>query len=120
MYVVLLGSGRPGKVTEWGNWVLRHLCRQHWFNIWRVPISMALISAQKTVRREIHGMVFHGQAAACKPHITKYNAIRQMSTGAVETCSVKWQIMLLCLAVWIWFSRRTLPAWLHCANCKVW
>jgi len=23
-------------------------------------------------------MVFHGQAAACKPHITKYNAIRQM------------------------------------------
>ncbi|KAL0167098.1 hypothetical protein M9458_038942, partial [Cirrhinus mrigala] len=31
-----------------------------------------------TVRRELHGMGFHGQAAAFKPYITKCNAKRQM------------------------------------------
>ena len=45
--------------------------------------------------------------------------------GAVETCSVEWRITLPCLAV-RWASLglvdagRTLPAWLHCANCEVW
>ncbi|CAI9590440.1 unnamed protein product, partial [Staurois parvus] len=31
-----------------------------------------------TVRKELHGMGFHGQAAASKPYITKCNAKRQM------------------------------------------
>ncbi|CAI9546788.1 unnamed protein product, partial [Staurois parvus] len=31
-----------------------------------------------TVRRELHGMGFHGRAAASKPSITKCNAKRQM------------------------------------------
>ncbi|CAI9610878.1 unnamed protein product, partial [Staurois parvus] len=31
-----------------------------------------------TVRREIHGMGFHGQAAASKPYITKCNAKHRM------------------------------------------
>ncbi|KAL0203146.1 hypothetical protein M9458_001164, partial [Cirrhinus mrigala] len=31
-----------------------------------------------TVRREIHGMDFHGRAAASKPYITKCNAKRRM------------------------------------------
>ncbi|CAI9560743.1 unnamed protein product, partial [Staurois parvus] len=31
-----------------------------------------------TVCRELHGMGFHGRAAASKPYITKYNAKRQM------------------------------------------
>ncbi len=49
----------------------------------------------------------------------------QLDSGAVETCSIKWQSTLLCFAVW-WSSlgladaRRTLLAWLQCANCKVW
>ncbi len=47
-------------------------------------------------------MGFHGHATACKSHITKYNAMRQMKwykawykaldSGAEETCSVcSWQ-----------------------------
>ncbi|CAI9606765.1 unnamed protein product, partial [Staurois parvus] len=31
-----------------------------------------------TVRRELHGMGFHGQAAASKPYITKCNAKHRM------------------------------------------
>ncbi|CAI9617369.1 unnamed protein product, partial [Staurois parvus] len=31
-----------------------------------------------TVRRELHGMGFHGRAAASKPSVTKCNAKRQM------------------------------------------
>ncbi|CAI9574211.1 unnamed protein product [Staurois parvus] len=31
-----------------------------------------------TVNRELHGMNFHGQAAASKPYITKCNAKHQM------------------------------------------
>ncbi|CAI9575891.1 unnamed protein product, partial [Staurois parvus] len=31
-----------------------------------------------TVCRELHGMGFHGQAAASKPYITKCNAKRRM------------------------------------------
>ncbi|CAI9537683.1 unnamed protein product [Staurois parvus] len=31
-----------------------------------------------TVRRELHGMGFHGLAAASKPYITKLNAKRRM------------------------------------------
>ncbi|XDV21130.1 hypothetical protein PO909_026296 [Leuciscus waleckii] len=34
--------------------------------------------ALRTVRRELHGMVFHGRAAASKPYITKCKAKRRM------------------------------------------
>ncbi|KAL0201375.1 hypothetical protein M9458_004562, partial [Cirrhinus mrigala] len=34
-----------------------------------------------TVRRKLHGMGFHGRAAASKPYITKCNAKRQMHSG---------------------------------------
>ncbi|CAI9567617.1 unnamed protein product, partial [Staurois parvus] len=36
------------------------------------------LQISKTVRRELHGMGFHGRAAASKPSITKCNAKRQM------------------------------------------
>ncbi|CAI9619509.1 unnamed protein product [Staurois parvus] len=39
------------------------------------PISCGL-QISTTVRRELHGMGFHGRAAASKPYITKYNAKR--------------------------------------------
>jgi len=33
-----------------------------------------IIDYTKTVRRELHGIFFHGRAAASKPYITKSNA----------------------------------------------
>ncbi len=45
-----------------------------------------------------------------------------LDSGAVEMYWVNWQITLLfgCLMGDLVDSRRTLPAWLHCAKCKVW
>ncbi|CAI9537212.1 unnamed protein product, partial [Staurois parvus] len=40
--------------------------------------SCGLQISTTTVSRELHGMGFHGQAAASKPFITKCNAKRQM------------------------------------------
>ncbi|CAI9610464.1 unnamed protein product, partial [Staurois parvus] len=40
--------------------------------------SCGLQMSPTTVRRELHGMGFHGRAAATKPSITKCNAKRQM------------------------------------------
>uniref|UniRef100_A0AAR2M5W2 Major vault protein n=1 Tax=Pygocentrus nattereri TaxID=42514 RepID=A0AAR2M5W2_PYGNA len=50
-----------------------------------------------TLCRELHGMGFHGQAAASKPYITKHNAMHRMQwckapplgSRAVETCSLE-------------------------------
>ncbi|CAI9535889.1 unnamed protein product, partial [Staurois parvus] len=36
------------------------------------------LQISKTVHRELHGMGFHGRAAASKPYITKCNAKRWM------------------------------------------
>ncbi|CAI9608857.1 unnamed protein product, partial [Staurois parvus] len=40
--------------------------------------SCGLQMSTTTVCRELHGMGFHGRAAAFKPYITKCNAKRQM------------------------------------------
>ncbi|TMZ26485.1 hypothetical protein EMF65_33690 [Klebsiella pneumoniae] len=40
--------------------------------------SCGLQISSRTVRRELHGMGFHGRAAASKPYITKCNAKRRM------------------------------------------
>ena len=72
---------------------------------------------------------FHGQVAACKPYINKHNAKRQMECVKHAAAGLWSSENVFCgvmnLAVW-WTSlglanaRRMLPAWLHCANCKVW
>ncbi|KAL6478210.1 hypothetical protein MHYP_G00140450 [Metynnis hypsauchen] len=59
-------------------------------------LHVAFRSAQEQ-RRELHGMGFHGRAAASKPYITKVNAKRGMQwckvppldSRAVETCSLE-------------------------------
>ncbi|CAI9619294.1 unnamed protein product, partial [Staurois parvus] len=40
--------------------------------------SCGLQISTTTVRRELHGMGFHGRATASKPYITKCNAKRRM------------------------------------------
>lgn len=47
------------------------------------------------------------------------------NSRAVETCSLVWQIILLCQTVWwsslVWVvTRRTTLVWLHCAKSNVW
>ncbi|CAI9540874.1 unnamed protein product, partial [Staurois parvus] len=43
-----------------------------------LQISCDLPISTTTVRRELHGMGFHGHAATSKPYITKCNAKRRM------------------------------------------
>ncbi|CAI9590048.1 unnamed protein product, partial [Staurois parvus] len=76
-------SGRPRHMTGRGQRMLkrtvrrsRQLCAesiakdlQTWCGLQMSPT---------TVRRELHGMGFHGRAAASKPSITKCNAKRRM------------------------------------------
>ncbi len=81
------------------------------------------ISTQ-TVLQELHEMGFHDRAAPCKPHITKNNAEHQMewSKAHKHWTLEQWKPVLWSDQsrsdgwVWVW---RTLPAWLHCADCKV-
>ncbi|CAI9577268.1 unnamed protein product, partial [Staurois parvus] len=77
-------SGRPRHMTGRGQRMLKRTVRrsrqlsaesiakdlQTWCGLQMSPT---------TVRRELHGMGFHGRAAASKPSITKCNAKRRMS-----------------------------------------
>ncbi|CAI9541287.1 unnamed protein product, partial [Staurois parvus] len=76
-------SGRPRHMTERGQCMLKRTVRrsrklsaesiaknlQTWCGLQISPT---------TVCRELHGMGFHGRAAASKPYITKCNAKRRM------------------------------------------
>ncbi|CAI9610867.1 unnamed protein product [Staurois parvus] len=74
-------SGRPRHMTGRGQRMLKrtvHRSRQ----LSAEPIAKDLQTwcglqmSPTTVRRELHGMGFHGRAAASKPYITKCNAKR--------------------------------------------
>ncbi|CAI9571619.1 unnamed protein product [Staurois parvus] len=76
-------SGRPRKMTEWGQHMLeRTVCRSHQLPAESIAKDLQtfcdLQISTTTVRRELHGMGFHGRAAASKPYITKYSAKSQM------------------------------------------
>ncbi|CAI9544868.1 unnamed protein product [Staurois parvus] len=71
-------SVRIHKMAERGQLMLKRTvhrsCQLHAESIAKdIQISCGL-QISTTVRRELHGMDFHGQAAATKPHITKCNA----------------------------------------------
>ncbi|CAI9584558.1 unnamed protein product [Staurois parvus] len=72
-------SGRPCNMTEWGECMLkctvcRGLQRSAESIAKDLQTSCGLQISTTTVRRELHGMGFHGRAAASKPYITKCNA----------------------------------------------
>ncbi|CAI9593006.1 unnamed protein product [Staurois parvus] len=72
-------SGRPRKMTELGQRMLKRTVRRsHQLSLESIAkdlqTSCGLQISTKRVRRELHGMGFHGRAAASKPYITKCNA----------------------------------------------
>ncbi|CAI9613117.1 unnamed protein product [Staurois parvus] len=76
-------SGRPRKMTKRSQCMLKHTVRRsHQLSAKSIAKDLqttcGLQISTTTVRRELHGMGFHGRAAASKPYITKCNAKRQM------------------------------------------
>ncbi|MCJ8740981.1 hypothetical protein PDJAM_G00065380 [Pangasius djambal] len=72
-------SGRPRKITEWGQRMLRRTVRRsHQLSAESIATDLQTLCglqiSSRTVSRELQGMGFHGQAAASKPYITKCNA----------------------------------------------
>ena len=67
-------SGRPRKMTER---MLRHQLSAESIATDLQP-SCGLQISSRTVNRELHGMGFHGRAAASELYITKCNAKRRM------------------------------------------
>jgi len=121
-------SGRPRKMTERGQLMLRRRGRQlsaEWIAT-DLQTSCGFQISSRTVRRELYGMGFHGWATASKSYITKCNAKCRMQ-GCKACChwSLEQWRQILNLAIW-WTSlglavaRRTVLVWLHSAKCKVW
>ena len=121
-------SSRPCKMMERGQ-LMHRVHRGHQLSAGSIATdlqtSCCLQISSRTLHRELHGMGFHGQAAASKSYISKCNAKRWMQwwqrpldSRAVETHSLEWRIALLHLAIW-WTSlglvvaRRMLLVW-HC------
>ncbi|CAI9598150.1 unnamed protein product, partial [Staurois parvus] len=76
-------SGRPRNRTERGQRMLkRTVCRSRQLSAESIAKELqtwcGLQMSPTTVRRELHGMGFHGRAAASKPSITKCNAKHRM------------------------------------------
>ncbi|CAI9570421.1 unnamed protein product, partial [Staurois parvus] len=70
-------------MTERGQRMLKHTVRRsHQLSAKSIAkdlqTSCGLQSSTTTVHRELHGMGFHGRAAASKSYITKCNARRRM------------------------------------------
>ena len=69
-------SGRPRKMTERGQRMLRRIVPRGQSTV--LQTSCGLQISSRTVRRKLHGMGFHDLPAASKPYISKYNAKRRM------------------------------------------
>ncbi|CAI9615768.1 unnamed protein product, partial [Staurois parvus] len=71
-------SGRPRKMTERGQCMLKRTVRRsHQLSAESIAKDLQTscgLQISTTVRRELHGMGFHGREAASKPYITKCNA----------------------------------------------
>ncbi|CAI9604107.1 unnamed protein product, partial [Staurois parvus] len=69
-------------MTEQGQRILKHTVRRgrqlSAGSIAKGLQTLCGLQISTTVCRELHGMGFHGQAAASKPYITKCNAKRRM------------------------------------------
>ncbi|CAI9547927.1 unnamed protein product [Staurois parvus] len=71
-------SGRPSTMKERGQHMLKHtLHRNRQLSAESIAKNLQTscgLQISTTVCRELHGMGFHGRAAASKPYITKCNA----------------------------------------------
>ncbi|CAI9558595.1 unnamed protein product, partial [Staurois parvus] len=71
-------SGRLCKMTERGQHMLKHtMCRSRQLSAESIAKDIQTsryLQISTTVHTELHGMGFHGWAAAFKPYITKCNA----------------------------------------------
>ena len=70
-------------MTQQGQWMLKCIVhRGHQLSAESIATdlhtSCGLQISSRTVHRELHGMGFHGQAAASKPYTSKCNAKRWM------------------------------------------
>ncbi|CAI9588516.1 unnamed protein product, partial [Staurois parvus] len=92
-------------MTEWGQRMLkRTVSRSQQLSAESIAKDLQSscgLQISTTVCRELHGMGFHGRAAASKPYITQCNAKRRM----------QWRSVLL-FPIWQSDGR-------HCAKCKV-
>ncbi|MCJ8739737.1 hypothetical protein PDJAM_G00050590 [Pangasius djambal] len=105
-------SGRPRKLTERGQRMLKRIVQRgrrlsSQSIATEIQTSCDLQISPSTVRRELHGMGFHGRAAASKPHITKLIQLHKPKqsehlTGPgfcpPETYVVKSTVFLFCTA----------------------
>ena len=76
-------SGRPHKMTERGQRMQRHIvCRGRQLSAESITTDLQTSCdfqiSSRTMRRELHGMGFHGRAAASKSYITECNTKRWM------------------------------------------
>ncbi|CAI9586815.1 unnamed protein product, partial [Staurois parvus] len=76
-------SDRPRHMTERGQRMLKRTVRRsHQLSAELIAKDLqtwcGLQMSPTTVHRELHGMGFHGRAAASKPYITKCNAKHQI------------------------------------------
>ncbi|CAI9577851.1 unnamed protein product [Staurois parvus] len=73
-------------MTKQGQCMLKHIVhRSHQLYAESITkdlkTSGGLRNSTTRVHRELHGMGFHGRAAASKPYITKYNEKRWMQVA---------------------------------------
>jgi hypothetical protein len=104
-------SGRPHKLTERDNRVLKHVARKNNLS------SVATLTTEfqtasgsnvstRTVRRELYEMSFHGQAATHKPNITMHNA----------KCLLEWCKASRHWTIGRWSSEKELPGVMNHAS----
>ncbi|CAI9550647.1 unnamed protein product [Staurois parvus] len=121
-------SGRPRHMTGRGQSMLKHTVRRsHQLSAESIAKDIqtwcGLQMSPTTVCRELHGMGFHGRAAASKPYITKCNGKRQMSWCKARShwTLEQWRRVLWsdqsrfsvwqsdgCVCIWRWSGERYL------------
>ncbi|CAI9562264.1 unnamed protein product [Staurois parvus] len=76
-------SGRPRKMTELDQCMLKHTVRRSCqLSVESIAKDLQTLCGLQisttTVYRKLHGMSFHGRTAASKPYNTKWNAKRRI------------------------------------------
>jgi hypothetical protein len=120
-------SGRPHKLPERDCRVLGQVERKYSLSSFATVITEFTTASgsnvsTRCVHQELHEMGFRGRAAAHKPKITMRNAKRRLEwCGAQHRWTLEHAFPSGSPTDKSGFgARRTLPAPMHSANCKVW